>query len=279
MIKNFKKTLLRTGSVAAGMLLAVCLAVPVMATPENPDNTFSGTVTFNAAGNKLENEFTDGQFQATFSDMLPGDDAKVTLTLTNANAKAVNWYMDNDILSSLEDNSSASGGAYTYSLSYKGPGENARELFNSDTVGGEDSIGLDEINNSFMSNYDTSNVNRSGERFFALGNIGSGKSGTLTLYIKLDGETQNNDYQNTLAQMAMKFAVEITDSGTSTTTNTNKVVKTGDDSKNLFYMILAASAGVVLLFLALAGMKMRKQEAAEAVSPEQRIRNRREGRK
>ena len=273
MRKKIENKMLRLGTLFCALLLIVSMAVPVMATIDDPD--YSGgadwTVAFNS-NNKLEPNFTTAQYQDVFSDMQPGDDAKVTLKLANVNSSTVNWYMDNDVKQSLEKNSVASGGIYTYRLSYKGPGAQEVVLFSSDLVGGdyENSsleIGLEEINNSFMNNYDSNNRNRQNEGYFYLGQFNSGASGEITLYIKLDGETQGNDYQDTLAQLEMKFAVELESPNTTPTpvpsgnvptpgtTTTTQIVKTGDSSHNLLFMILIAIAGVILLILAIISVK------------------------
>lgn len=69
-------------------------------------------------------------------------------------------------------------------------------LFDSDTVGGDGGDGLYEATDSL-------------DEFFKLCTMAPGGSGYVTLRVKLDGETQGNGYQNTLAKLRLIFAVNI----------------------------------------------------------------------
>ena len=102
----------------------------------------------------------------------------------------------------------------------------------------------------------------------------AGEGGLVSLYVKLDGETQGNDYQDTLARLQVNFAVEkvLTETITNNITITEKnvitnviteVVKTGDESKVVLFSVLALASGIVLLVLALISMKNRHQEKGE----------------
>ena len=70
----------------------------------------------------------------------------------------------------------------------------------------------------------------------------------------LDGETQGNDYQDTLADLAMSFAVEL-DGETRPF-----VVQTGDEGKLPLYYVIMAVSGVLFLILAIDGLRYRKKE-------------------
>lgn len=69
-------------------------------------------------------------------------------------------------------------------------------LFDSETVGGDGGAGLYEATDGL-------------DEFFKLCTMAPGGSGYVTLYVKLDGETQGNGYQNTLARLRLNFAVNI----------------------------------------------------------------------
>ena len=81
------------------------------------------------------------------------------------------------------------------------PTQNGQEtvFFDSSTIGGDRSsaagLGLHEATESM------------GE-YFRLGTLTPGEKGMVTLSVTLDGETQGNDYQNTLADLTMSFAVD-----------------------------------------------------------------------
>lgn len=136
------------------------------------------------------------------SGLQPGDSAKFHIKLENQYAGATDWYMTNEVLESLEaTRNAASGGAYSYDLRYVGPSGVEDVLFTSDSVGGEgktlaDREGLNEATSAL-------------EDFFFLDTLGSGQSGDITLIVSLEGETQGNAYQDTLANLQMNFAVEL----------------------------------------------------------------------
>ena len=203
-------------------------------------------------------------FGGVLSELEPGDTALFTVNLENKNAQAADFYMENDIVRSMEDydnNRTTNGGAYSYRLVYyDDENPNGRVLYDSSTVGGENSpsenlTGLNEA---------TQNL----EDFFYLGTLGSGKNGKITLQVGIDGEAQNNAYQNTMAQLRMRFAVEFNETYDSkveegsdaspnkkkdvtpnTSTNKKGVVKTGDDVNMVPYFIAAFVSGLLLLIV------------------------------
>lgn len=149
----------------------------------------------------MVSNFTTSNFDDVLDYMQPGDSAEFRVTIHNSNDSVTDWYMANQVLKSLEDASkTASGGAYSYILSYTDAQGKAETLYNSETVGGENYApnleGLHEAADALDS-------------FFYLDTLEQGKSGEVQLYVQLDGETQGNDYQDTLAQIQMNFAVEL----------------------------------------------------------------------
>ena len=95
----------------------------------------------------------------------------------------------------------------------------------------------------------------------------SGKTGTVSLRVKVEGETQNNDYQKTLARLKMTFAVEKVSGPviehqpgsvhTETKFITNRV-KTGDTSRILLYAGLGLGSGLLLLVVGIRSSRRRK---------------------
>ena len=88
--------------------------------------------------------------------------------------------------------------------------------------------------------------------YFFLESMKAKSSGTLTLVVALDGESQGNSYQSTFGELKMKFAAEITP--------TRTVVKTGDETNTLPYFIGLGISGIALLWLAVDGRKRRKSK-------------------
>ena len=221
-------------SLILAFLLLCSFSVFASAAPQ------AGDVTFTAAGQMVEKNFNVDQ---VFEGLEPGDTATYTVYIHNQNGKTTRWYMSNEVLRSLEESAAAGrilGGAYSYKLSYVGP-SGGQVIFDSSEkalgfVGGEgnstDPVGLHEA---------TSNL----EDYFFLDTLNSGESGTVTLTVSLEGETQGNTYQETAARIRMNFAVELKDGGGRTS------YKTGDENNLVPYYIGMVVAGLLFLYLAL----------------------------
>ena len=212
--------------------------------------------------NKLSEDRSAADMNSAVYELQPGDDITITLNLKNDNASAANWYMTNEVLYSLEDrsaNSATGGGAYTYKLAYTAPDGTVTSLFDSDTVGGEGASGAGEglhQATDALSDY------------FFLDTLKKGQSGKITLEVALDGDTQGNDYQNTLADLQMNFAVELNTAGTDTP-NTNpgtrgNIVRTGDEMTLTPFIIVACVTGTLLLLFAFYAQREREKERRKA---------------
>lgn len=225
-------------------------------------------------GDSMNSTFTNADIDDTIYQMQPGDTADIHLTLTNDYDGDTDWYMTNEILQTLEDSQSvAEGGAYTYILTYIRQDGTEEILYSSEEIGGEtinaSGEGLHQATDSL-------------EDYFYLDTLSSGQSGQIRLVVELEGETQGNAYQNTLAQLQMNFAVELssaegnpetgetspsestqetTPGGTTpeettagnTPSGTNPpgtVVKTGDTAQIELWSIVTLALGVLCLILA-----------------------------
>ena len=180
--------------------------------------------------------------------MQPGDDLSLDIRIKNQNKTMSNWYMKNDIIQSLEDASNtAQNGAYTYKLSYKDKKGKETVLYDNNTVGGEKKVkeelkGLHEATNSL-------------KRYFYLDHLESGEEGLVSLFIVLDGETQGNDYQNTLAELKLSFATEL-DGKPNEINKIRKhkviktdIVKTGDRETIFYYLGFGFISFILSCFL------------------------------
>lgn len=235
-------------------------------------------------GKEMVSNFTSADLSEAVYALQPGDSVTISLELENKSGGSSEWYMTNRVLASLEDSSSeARGGAYTYRLTYTEGNGTMTTLYESEAIGGEGKsaaagLGLHEAAESL-------------DEYFLLDTLSAGEKGKVTLMVALDGETQGNAYQNTLADLRMNFAVDTLNtvadngndggndgnegenggnSGDSTGTGsggshsyTTGGVKTGDYSNLALWSALAFASGAVLLVMALLGMKKdRKEEAA-----------------
>ncbi len=192
--------------------------------------TKTESVTFN--GKKMVSTFSSSKLAASVSEMQPGDTVDFAVGISNTGDYTTDWYMSNTVLQSLEDAQAvAENGGYTYLLTYKDKSGNDIVLYDSARVGGEKSVnagkGLNEATDSL-------------DEFFYLDRLSEGDAGTVQLTVGLDGESQGNIYQDTLAKLMMNFAVEdVPDetkkplaSGTTVKkkdfTSSTSMVKTGD---------------------------------------------------
>lgn len=210
-------------------------------------------------GKKIVSNFDSGTLADEAGNVQPGDSITLKVEIKNSDTGSTDWYMTNEAIQSLEDAADvAQGGAYSYRLAYKGPKGQEIEIYNSENVGGESTTGkLEGLHQA------TDTLND----YFYLDRLESGKSGAVTLKVTVEGETQNNDYQKTLAKLQMTFAVEKVTASvvkhtpgkvhTETRMITNRV-QTGDTAHILLFCLLGLTSGLVLLFIGVKSSKRRK---------------------
>lgn len=211
------------------------------------------------AENAMESNFRTADMNDAVSGLQPGDSITFGLDLKNENQDATDWYMTNKVLYSLEDrsaNSGTAGGAYTYVLTYKDHVGTETVLFSSDTVGGENvsagGEGLHEATGAL-------------EEYFYLDTLTNGQAGRIQLVVSLDGETQGNDYQDTLADLQMNFAVELNVTPTDEEvpgepTRRANIVRTSDESDLGGLFIAMTASGVLLLAMAVYSLRQGRKE-------------------
>lgn len=225
------------------LLAASLLVLPATSAWANDYDVAGGNVDWD--GSTLHSNLSD--LNKEIGEMQPGDTLTFTVDVKNSGSKDTDFWMSNKVLASFEDNTEATGGAYTYRLEYSGP--NGSELFyNSTAVGGDTDKGLYGVEDSIDEN-----------AFFFLGTLAKGQSGKATLFVQLNGETQGNNYQDKDASLELIFGVEENNPSTVTKTETKSVakkahtpnnVKTGDEFPVLPFSIAAIACGVLLLVLA-----------------------------
>ena len=214
------------------LLLVMVLVLGLCTTAYAEEYAGSNTWKVEYDGKALNANFTSGTIQDAINEMQPGDTVTLEVILKNASSEETDWYMSNKTLESFEDSSKAAGGAYTYVLTYAGS-SGVTELYNSDTVGGDDTtagVGLHEATNALE------------DEMFYLDTLKQGVSAKVILKVTLDGETQRNNYQSTQAQLQLDFGVEPKE--------TKKVVKTGDTFNFVPYVVVIGVAGMAILGLA-----------------------------
>ena len=196
-------------------------------------------------GKEMISNFKDAQMTDTIREIQPGDDVLFQVNLKSQYSGATDWYMTNEVISTLEESVNvAEGGAYSYLLKYYDVNGKETVLYDSEVVGGEATdtdteAGLHQATEGL-------------EDYFYLGRLAKDETAVIRLYVQLDGETQGNAYQDTLAKLQMNFAVE--------KGGTNVVVQTGDHSPMMTLCIVALSSAIVLLILAVLTVKLNRQK-------------------
>ena len=213
-------------------------------------------------GEEMQSNFSSDEMAEEIYGILPGDTMDLQVAIKNSGEEAMDWYLSNEILQSLEEGSEAEGGAYTYRLVYTDDAGEETILYDSNTVGGEGASqsgeGLHQATDAL-------------EDFLYLDQLAPGADGEVNLSVTLDGETQGNGYQNTLAALQMNFAaetaapetitqkgedqiVERTERGENTVTTVyetqHQTPKTGDTAPLLILSALMLFSGIVLLVFA-----------------------------
>lgn len=199
-------------------------------------------------GKKLNSNFKTTDVSDETANVQPGDSIELKVQLKNSDSGKTDWYMTNEVVQSLEDaKNDASGGAYEYRLTFVNGQNEEKVLYDSAAVGGsnenQNEEGLHQATESLKD-------------YFYLDRIDTGKTGTVHLWIKVEGETQGNGYQQTLAKLQMNFAVEkVAGDGTVRKNTVVRTVKTGDTSKVLLLCTIALISGIVLLIFGIISMK------------------------
>ena len=107
-----------------GMLLLtviICMATNFTVLADELSGGSDWLVEFNAKKQMVSN-FSTANFDDVLDYMQPGDSASFQVEIKNSYETATDWYMTNKVLKSLEDASkTASGGAYSYILTYTNP--------------------------------------------------------------------------------------------------------------------------------------------------------------
>lgn len=243
-------------------LIIMATALMMLSVPADIHaETYSGgsgwKVDFN--GEELESTFKSADINDALYKLQPGDTVNIELDLKNTSDYETEWYMTNEVLQSLEDSQNvANGGAYTYVLIYWNPEGQRETIYNSETVGGEETGGAGE---GLHQATDTL------EDFFYVDYLAPGEAGKITLTVSLDGETQGNAYQDTMAKLQMNFAVEplIVDEDDPTKVIAKRpvIVKTGDDLSSLIPSAVLFGGGILVLVIAIGKYRSDKKKKLE----------------
>lgn len=223
--------------------LMITLGMSQVAFAVDGEYVFDGNNVTGSAGADIEKQIQNLQ---------PGDDMTLEFTYTNESDATTYWYMENTVVDALETSSEQNGG-YTYILTDNGPnGETV--LFNSDQVGGQDQP-------SGAGQGLKAATNASSDWFF-IHELAAGQSGSTTLYVKLDGESQVNSYKGSKGQLHLNYAVEKQEPGEDIIINKSST-KTGD-TFNPLLAIAALTAALLAALLAVLSYFRDRKDGEEA---------------
>lgn len=274
-VECMTRKVMTKSSVLAGWVLSGVLLAGNGMTVHAEHYTGDPDWAVNFTGKGMESNFKTADINDAIYDLQPGDSIDIALTLKNTGGKATDWWMTNKVLRSLEDTQkAAASGGYTYTLIYQHPDGVSETLYSSETVGGEKDgsapEGLHEVTDSLS-------------EYFYLDSLKAGEQGAVYLTVALDGETQGNTYQDTLADLTLNFAVEETNvpsnpsdpgdndggeepggenpgGGGNQPGGTRTPPKTGDETDLMLYAGISLVSGVGLLILALLSLRKSRME-------------------
>ena len=100
--------------------------------------SYSWDVTYN--GKNFTSTYDSSK--AAIQNVMPGDTITYTVNYINGTNEATDFYMNADVIKTLEDTSVAEGGAYSFKIT-----NNGETIFDSETVGGdaEEVVGLKQV--------------------------------------------------------------------------------------------------------------------------------------
>ncbi len=165
------------------------------------------TVTFDGSEELKYNYSDTANFGDAFVGILPGDERTQEIILENTSDRAMDFYMEVEVLRALEEATQASDAAYQFSLSVTQEGVNGGEPqmiygggAESQAWIGGDKEGLANIN-EVLEQY--------GERGLKVATLEPGQQAVISLSAMLDGMTGGNTYQD--VQGTFQFAFHASD--------------------------------------------------------------------
>lgn len=232
-----------SAALAAALLVGVACPTSALAAHLTGGSNWSATYTQDG---KMTDTYSTQEYIDQVSNLQPGDDITFEVKAIHANKDNADWYVSNDVVTTLEDSKSdAEGSNYEYLLQWEGP-KQSRTIYDSQRVGGDqqssaDPEGLNEATEAM-------------DEYIFLEQMKKGQSGKIILKVTLDGETEGDAYFDTLAQLKVRFAVEpVTEDTTERKREIPKedriVVRTGDETRLFPLYVAMFVSGIAIMGL------------------------------
>ena len=234
-------------------LLLALMTVLMMSQAAFAESYDGGTFSYN--GSRINNSKAASTIDEAIANLQPGDSMTFTFTYKNDSDVSTEWYLENQVVKTLEEEN-AKGGGYTYELVNNGKKEGTVNIFRSKAVAGYEDANPDKADTGLKSA-----TNATGDWLY-IDTLKPGQSGTTTLTVALDGESQANAYENRNGQLRIAYAVEDTAVGEDVVKH-RKTVNTGDET-NLFIPIAAFVGAAILLSLAILSYRKDRKDGEEA---------------
>ena len=153
-----------------------------------------------------------------FENIFPGESRTVSFELVNNSSGQMRFYLSSEILDNIADKGDGDS-VYTFTIA-----DGTTPFF--ETIVGNDQV---TIGSEFLTN----------DNNILIGTLSAGASKTINVYLSLDGDSTNNEYQGQTGVVNFIFSVE---------QPVPKIVKTGDDSTSPYvYGGLIVIAGALLV--------------------------------
>ncbi|NBK97462.1 MAG: hypothetical protein EOM50_05510 [Erysipelotrichia bacterium] len=195
---------------------------------EIPSVTFDGTSTL-----KYSEEANN--FSSVFEGMHSGETRELSIQLVNHSDKEVDFFMNTEVLQSLEKSVQSNGAGYNVSLKLA-KGNEDHYIFGSEegALVGANENGLYDLNGTLNEKY-------------LLTSLGANEKAVLSLVIGIDGTTSRNDYQASVGELQMDFSVSYEENVmTNVVKNVVNKVTTGDPTSiSTLVMLLLISGGAI----------------------------------
>ena len=230
--------------ISSAILFTLMLTISFSAFAADSTVTYDGT---------LSSEKTTKQI----GNIVPGETVTYTVEFQNNSKKKTDWYVKNEIVQAFEESVSASGGVYSYTLTYINPAGSETVLYTNDELGGlkesdskapsTDAVGLKQVASGT-------------EEDIYLDTLTPGQKGQVRVTVTLNGETQGNAYANSAASLNLVFGVEPIEETVTVITNIVPGPNTGDTTNVVIYILIFGLAVVSLLAVLLMKRKMKNGE-------------------
>lgn len=226
----------------AAALLVMGQAFPALAA----DDT---TITLDSTAK----QFVTVEKDLDFQNMEPGEERTATIVLSNDSAASMSFYISGKMIKNIADAGTTNKWA-VYEL--KLTKDSAATPFFDGVIGSDENSKLEGNENGLSYLADDT----------LLATLAKGESSTITISLKLDGDSANNAYENQEGKILLTVSASVpTENNPGTITKTNVIrklitAKTGDGTPIGLYVTVAAAALILIIVMLVFRRRSGKEE-------------------